>query len=695
MSTNICHTFLVELGTEELPPTQLLGLSQALEQGVCERLQTLGLRFGKVQPFATPRRLALLIESLPSKTPVSENKVWGPPAKVAFDAEGKPTKAAQAFAAKNGLSVEDLSTENDGKVDKLVAMTSSGGELTTELLPQIVRESLAALPINKRMRWGSSREEFVRPVQWLMMLWDGEVIPCQILGLQAGRVTRSHRFHCQCEITIQDPESYATLLREEGFVVANFDDRKETIRQQVIEQGKALGGAAVIDEDLLEEVTALVEWPVSLAGQFDREFLEVPAEALISSMKEHQKYFHVVDGEGQLLPHFITVSNIRSADPAKVIAGNEKVIRPRLADAAFFFSTDKKTSLAQQREKLRSVVFQAKLGSIFDKTERIAALAKQIAQSLKADQALAERAGQLSKADLVTAMVYEFADMQGIAGYYYALNDGENQEVAQALNEQYLPRFAKDQLPATTTGTIVALADRLDTLAGIFGLGQIPTGSKDPFGLRRASLAVLRLLVDKKLDLDLGELLSLAVAQYPDLPKGAESRDLALTYMLERFRAWYEEAGIATEVYLSVAAKNLTCPLDIDKRVYAVAAFAELPEAQSLAAANKRVSNILAKQDQLPQAEVDSALLQESAEQALAEQVAQLQAQVQPLFDNGQYREALASLASLRASVDQFFDDVMVMAEDQALRNNRLALLMQLRNLFLEVADISCLAMTK
>lgn len=695
MSTSICHTFLVELGTEELPPTQLPVLIDAFKNSICNQLKDLGLDFENAQSFATPRRLALLIESLPSKTPTKENKVWGPPAKVAFDAEGNPTKAGEAFAKKNGLSVDALKTENDGKVDKLVAYTESGGEYTKALLPELVRSALASLPISKRMRWGASREEFVRPVHWLMMLWDGEVIPCEILGLKADRITRSHRFHCHCEITVKDPEAYATLLREEGFVIANFEDRKETIRQQVIEQGKALGGQAVIDEDLLDEVTALVEWPVSLAGNFDEAFLKVPSEALISSMKEHQKYFHVVDEAGRLLPYFITVSNIRSEDPAQVIAGNEKVIRPRLADAAFFFETDKKTTLSAQREKLKTVVFQAKLGSVFDKTERIAGLAEHIASALGMNAAMAKKAGQLSKSDLVTTMVYEFADMQGIAGYYYALNDGEEEELARALQEQYLPRFAKDQLPETNTGVALALADRLDTLAGIFGLGQIPTGSKDPFGLRRASLAVLRLLVDKGLDLDLRELLALAVNQYAELPKGEQSVDLALNYMLERFRAWYEEAGVSTEVYLSVAAKNLSCPLDINNRVNAVAEFTQLPESQALAAANKRVSNILAKQAELPVGEVDSSLLTEHAEKTLAKLVGDYSTQVEPMFQARQYSQALAQLAGLRDSVDQFFEDVMVMTDDEKVRTNRLRLLLKLRNLFLEVADISCLATAK
>lgn len=689
------HTFLVELGTEELPPTALPLLMNAFADGLRSGLQELDVQFTAVSPYASPRRLAVLIEGLPAATPIKEVTAWGPPANIAFDKEGQPSKAALAFAKKNSVDVSELTTENDGKADKLVARSKAGGEPLGQLLPALVDDALAKLPINKRMRWGASRNEFVRPVHWLVMLLDQQVLPCTILGVKAGNQTRGHRFHANRSLTISDPVKYADILRDEGKVIAHFETRREQVREQVEAAGQALGGRAVIDADLLDEVTALVEWPVALAGNFERRFLTVPAEALVSSMKEHQKYFHVVDEKSQLMPYFITVSNIESEDPAQVIAGNEKVIRPRLSDAAFFFSTDQKSSLSQHREKLRTVVFQAKLGSVFAKTERIAALAADIAKQLGADAKLAERAGALSKADLATAMVYEFADMQGIAGSYYALNDNEEQEVAQALQEQYLPKFSGDALPQTTTGSIVALADRLDTLAGIFGLGQVPTGSKDPFALRRASLAVLRILVEKQLNLDLRQLLAAAVAQYPQLPKGEEGAELALNYMLERFRAWYEERNIPAEIYQAVSVKGLTCPLDIDKRVHAVADFYQLPQAAALAAANKRVSNILAKQDAPPPAAVDTALLQESAEKSLAEQVSALQAEVEPMFAQGRYSDALTTLARLREPVDTFFDQVMVMCEDEQLRDNRLALLLKLRNLFWEVADISCLAAGK
>lgn len=693
MSANT-HSFLVELGTEELPPKSLLSLSTEFRNQLEAGLKGLDVSFTSITPFASPRRLALLVEGLPEATPVKTLTVWGPPANVAFDAQGNLTKAAEAFAAKNGVAIANLTVASDGKAEKLKCENKAGGEALITLLPGLVEHALAQLPIAKRMRWGAKRDEFVRPVKWLVMLLDDEVIPCTLLGVTAGNQTQGHRFHCGRTLTISSTNEYKKLLLEEGKVIADFVERRENVREQVEATGKKLGGEAVIDPELLDEVTALVEWPVALAGRFEERFLRVPAEALISSMKEHQKYFHVVDKKGTLLPHFITLSNIESTDPAQVIAGNEKVIRPRLADAAFFFETDKKQALSDHREKLRNVVFQAQLGTMYDKTERVSVLAGFIARKLNADDRWAERAGSLSKADLATAMVYEFADMQGIAGFYYGQEDGEEKEVYWALKEQYLPKFARDELPSTTTGAIVALADRVDTLAGIFGLGQMPTGSKDPFGLRRASVAVLRILVEKHYDLDLRDLLEEAMELYPALPQGKKCLDVALGYMLERFHAWYEEQGIPGVVYQAVAAKGITNPLDIDNRVQAVAAFYQLPEAEALAAANKRVTNILAKQP-VADTTVREALLQEPAEQELARQVAAMTQKVKPLFANHQYKEALAALAGLRAAVDPFFDQVMVMVEDPKLRANRLALLANLRELFWEVADISQLAVSQ
>lgn len=687
--------FLFELGTEELPPVALKSLITALASAVEESLAKTGLGHKGIKSYASPRRLAILIKDLADTTPVKEVTVWGPPAKIAFDADGKPTKAAQAFADKNGLSLAQLTTENDGKADKLVARQQAGGEQATDLLGHIFSEALTRLPIPKRMRWGASRTEFVRPVHWLVMLYGEDVVDAEILGLKAGRESRGHRFHHNQPISLKSAADYLASLRE-AYVLADMAERRTLIVEQINQQASQIGGTAVIDEDLLDEVTALVEWPVALTGKFEERFLKVPAEALISSMAEHQKYFHVVDENGKLKPNFITLANIESKDPAQVIDGNERVIRPRLSDAAFFFETDKKTPLARQRERLKNIVFQAKLGSIFDKTERIARLAAIIAKQIGADAAKATRAGELSKADLVTEMVLEFDKMQGIAGHYYALNDGEDEEVAKALAEQYLPKYAGDKLPETTTGTLVALADRLDTIIGIFGIGQKPTGSKDPFGLRRASLGALRLMVEKNINLDLKALLEEAAAGHGrHIAKPDEAVEETLAYMLERFRAWYEEDAIATEVYLAVAAKNISHPLDINARVLAVNAFARMDEAEALAAANKRVSNILSKLDREPSGPVNPELLREEAEKRLAEAVAAKATAVPPLYQERRYADALAELASLRKPVDDFFDQVMVMADDESLRNNRLALLTQLRGLFLQVADISLLAPSK
>lgn len=687
--------FLLELGTEELPPKALKTLIAALHDNIETSLKTEGLAFTAVKSFAAPRRMAILVENLASETPSKELVVWGPPAAIAFDAEGNPTKAALAFAEKNGIAASELKAESDGKAEKLVARISQQGKKTVDLLETIVNDAFANLPIAKRMKWGAKREEFVRPAHWLVMLFGKDVVKARVLSLQAGRITRGHRFHYNNPIELAQAGDYIAALKNTGFVLADISERKTLIEQQVNAEAKKIGGVAVIDADLLDEVTALVEWPVALTGKFEQRFLQVPAEALIASMKEHQKYFHVVDANGKLMPNFITVANIASKDPAQIIDGNERVIRPRLSDAAFFFETDKKTTLAELRERLKTIVFQAQLGTVFEKTERVAALAKLIANKLNADEKSAVRAGELCKSDLVTNMVGEFDNMQGIAGYYYALNDGENTEVAAAMNEQYMPRFAGDQLPATTTGAIIALADRLDTISGIFGIGQQPTGSKDPFALRRASIAVLRILVEKNLSLDLRELLTFAKNQHKNLTVGDELVEQVLSYMLDRFRAFYEDANIPAEVFQSVTAKQLSQPLDINQRVLAVNAFSQLPQAQALAAANKRVSNILSKQNASANASVNTALLQEDAEKTLAQAVDAKAGLVAPLFAAREYTKALALLADLQQPVDAFFDSVMVMCEDPALQQNRLALLTKLRGLFLEVADISYLVPAK
>ena len=693
--------FLVEIGTEELPPKALLRLSNAFRDGILSHLKAEKLSFGEVKSFASPRRLAVTINGLEEQTPTKEVVAWGPPIKVAFDDDGKPTRAAEAFASKNGIAVNDLknNVDNDGKQDKLCFRATEAGRNTAELIGPIVETALNALPVPKRMRWGANREEFVRPIHWVVMLLGNSAINTKVMGITSGNTSRGHRFHSTGEITISSPADYQEALRD-AYVIVDFSERRELIRDGVTKAAEKAGGLAVINDDLLNEVTALNEWPVPLLGQFEDRFLAVPSEALISSMAEHQKYFHVVDDNGKLLPMFITVANIESTDPAQVVNGNERVIRPRLSDAAFFYETDLKASLEARRESLKNIVFQAKLGSIFDKTERVAKLATALSSATGADPVLASRAAELSKSDLVSEMVGEFADLQGIMGRYYAINDGENAEVAEALFEQYLPRYAGDNIPSTATGATLALADRLDTLVGIFGIGQAPTGSKDPFALRRASLGALRIIVERKIDLDLLEALSLAISQHSILSGNSEAASKlskqVLTYMVERFKSWYVDENIPAEVFLAVVEKQLSNPLNIHQRVLAVHAFNQLPEAAALAAANKRVSNILAKQQGISiPIEVDNTLLADTAEKALALALAELSSEVKPLLQDRDYTQMLKQLARLRQPVDSFFDDVMVMVEDDALRNNRLALLQQLRNLFLEVADISLLVPAK
>lgn len=693
--------FLVEIGTEELPPKALLRLSNAFRDEILSQLKAEQLSFDEVESFASPRRLAVTISNLEEQTPTKEVVAWGPPTKVAFDDDGNPTRAAEAFASKNGIAVNDLknNVDNDGKQDKLCFRATEAGRKTAELIGPIVETALNALPIPKRMRWGANREEFVRPIHWIVMLLGSSTINGKVMGITSGNTSRGHRFHSTGEIAISSPADYQETLRD-AYVIVDFAERRELIRDGVTKAAEKAGGLAVINDDLLNEVTALNEWPVPLLGQFEDRFLAVPSEALISSMAEHQKYFHVVDNSDQLLPMFITVANIESTDPAQVVNGNERVIRPRLSDAAFFYETDLKTSLDARRESLKNIVFQAKLGSIFDKTERVAKLAAALSSATGADPVLASRAAELSKSDLVSEMVGEFDDLQGIMGRYYAINDGENTEVAEALFEQYLPRYAGDDIPATATGATLALADRLDTLVGIFGIGQAPTGSKDPFALRRASLGALRIIVERKIDLDLHEALSLAISQHSTLSSNSEAAGKVskqvLTYMVERFKSWYVDENIPAEVFLAVAEKQLSNPHNIHQRVLAVHAFNQLPEAAALAAANKRVSNILAKQAgvSIPK-EVDNTLLADTAEKALALALAELSSEIKPLQQDRDYTQMLKQLARLRQPVDSFFDDVMVMVEDDALRNNRLALLQQLRNLFLEVADISLLVPAK
>ncbi|MGQ9424823.1 glycine--tRNA ligase subunit beta [Gilvimarinus sp. F26214L] len=684
--------FLVEVGTEELPPTALKGLAQAFGDGIEAELRKREFAYAQAGVFATPRRLAVRVRQLAEQAPDRTIELLGPPVAAAKDKGGNWSKAAVGFASKNGVKPEQLTEAESPKGPRLAFRETRKGEQASACVAEIVERALAALPIPKRMRWGASRAEFVRPVHWLLMLLGERVVDAELFGLKAGRQTMGHRFHSKGWIEVPDPLAYESILEDKGRVIPAFDRRRQMIQEQVAAEAGKLDAEVVVDPELLDEVTGLVELPVALTGSFDKAFLDVPAEALVSSMKEHQKYFHVVNDEGALLPNFVFISNIESRDSAQVVEGNERVIRPRLSDAAFFFETDKKTRLEDRVEPLGNIVFQEKLGSLLDKTRRVKKVAGFIAERIGCDADQAERAAWLAKADLASEMVLEFDNLQGIAGSYYARHDGEPEQVAQAIREQYLPRFAGDDLPASLTGCALALADRLDTLVGIFGIGQPPTGSKDPFALRRASLAVLRILVEKQLPLDLAELLESARDNFDGLPANDNVVNEVLGYMIERFRAWYEEAGIPVQVFQAVSARNITVPLDFDSRVKAVHRFSQLPEAQALAAANKRVSNILAKQGGAAASKLDTGLLKENAEQKLAQSLAQKQEETLPLFAGQKYTEGLESLASLREGVDAFFDSVMVMTEDEALRGNRLALLQQLRDLFLQVADISQLS---
>ncbi|MBT7168968.1 MAG: glycine--tRNA ligase subunit beta [Porticoccaceae bacterium] len=687
--------FLFELGTEELPPKALLGLSETLTSGILKGFESARLSFGEVSSFAAPRRLALLVRDLAVKAPDNEVVNWGPPTKVAFDSKGSPTKAAQAFAMKNNLALTELlnNIDHDGKQEKLCVRKTEEGKATASLLSDLINASLSGLPIAKRMSWGNGKELFVRPVQWAVLLFDGQTCEESILGITSSNVSRGHRFHGSGDITIDSPLSYEQQLKEQ-FVIASFDDRRNIIREGVASLEKTISGRAVIDDALLDEVSALNEWPVPLMGHFDRHFLEVPSEALISSMKEHQKYFHLIDDNDHLLPAFITVANIKSNDPSQVVAGNERVIRPRLADAAFFYENDRLVSLEQRRESLKKVVFQDKLGSVFDKTARVANLCSLLAPFTGADAKLTRRAGELCKSDLVTDMVGEFADLQGVMGRYYALHDGEQPDIAEALLEQYLPRFSGDKVPTTAVGATLALADKLDTLVGIFSIGQPPSGSRDPFALRRASLGILRIILDGKINIDLSEAISLAAKNFNlDASSLDKTRKQVLTYVLERHRSWYRDEGFSAAVFLSVSTLGVSNPLDIDARIKAVAQFCLLPEASALSSANKRVSNILAKQlsTRMPEP-LNKALLKESAEKALARSIMALEGSSKPLLASRDYNTLLQNLASLHGPVDQFFEEVMVVSDDAALRENRLSLLKRLRDLFLNVADISQLA---
>ena len=684
------ENFLVEIGTEELPPKALKTLATSFADNVEAELNQAGLTFDKIEWFAAPRRLAVKVLNLATQQPSKEIEKRGPAVSAAFDAEGKPTKAAEGWARGCGITVDQAERIATDKGEWLVHRAKIEGQPTKNLLNGIVANALAKLPIPKPMRWADKTVQFIRPVHTVTMLLGDELIEGEILGVASARTIRGHRFLGEKEFEIQHADQYPELLREKGSVVADFNERKAEILAKSQAKATALGGVADIEESLLEEVTSLVEYPNVLAAKFEERFLAVPAEALVYTMKGDQKYFPIYDKDGKLLPHFIFVSNINPEDPTAIIEGNEKVVRPRLTDAEFFFKTDLKQKLVDRLPRLETVLFQQQLGTLKDKTDRIEQLAGEIAKQIGADEVKAKRAGLLSKCDLMTNMVFEFTDTQGVMGMHYARHDGEDEEVAVALNEQYMPRFAGDELPKSLVASAVALADKFDTLTGIFGIGQAPKGSADPFALRRAALGALRIIVEKNLPLDLDDLVKKSAALFGDKLTNQNVVADVVDFMLGRFRAWYQDEGIAVDVIQAVLARRPTRPADFDARVRAVSHFRTLDSAEALAAANKRVSNILAKADAAI-GEINLTACVEPAEKALAETVLALRTEVQPLIAQGDYTAVLDKLANLRVPVDSFFDNVMVNAEDPALRQNRLAILNTLQGLFLQVADISLL----
>nr|WP_313974968.1 glycine--tRNA ligase subunit beta [uncultured Psychrobacter sp.] len=691
-------TILFELGCEELPPKSLKPLRDALQASVTEQLNDAEIGFDSIKAFAAPRRLAIQIEGISDKQPDRSEQKRGPAIKAAFDADGNPTRAAMGFAKGLGIEASELITINTDKGDYVGYEQVIHGQATTELLPKIFQTALDNLPIAKRMRSGASRNEFVRPVQWAVLMQDDAVIGATIQGHQTGNQTRGHRFHSPEYHEITHANDYEQLL--DGLkVVADFDKRQTLINNQVKALADEVNADPIVPQDLLDEVTALVDFPIALRANFELRFLQVPQEALISTMQADQKYFCLTDKEGKLQPYFIFITNIESKNPNQIIEGNEKVVRPRLADAEFFFLQDQKQPLFALTESLKTRVFQDKLGTIWEKSERIAKLAAFIAtlmqqqgRDINVDETV--RAAILSKADLASSLVGEYPELQGIAGTYYARLNDESEAVAASLQEQYLPKFSGDVLPQTPIGICLALADRLDTLVGIFAIDQAPTGSKDPFSLRRSAIGILRILIEKQLPINLVALVEQAIKGYSTsegskIAKMGDTFTQVMAFLNSRYRAMYTEQGVSVDTIQAVQAINPHMPLDFDQRIRAVQTFSELPQAEKLADSNKRVANILAKSEVSVADTVDEALLSEPAEQALYQAVQQAQTAVKPLLETADYTQVLQTLVSLDAPLTQFFADVMVNSEDAALKNNRLALLKQVRALFLTVADIS------
>ncbi len=693
MSESMIETanLIFELGTEELPPKALKKLSVAFTEEFVKGLNDAGLQFGEVSAYAAPRRLALLVRDCATAQPDRDIERRGPALKAAYDGDGNPTKAAEGFAKSCNTTVDQLQKLETDKGSWLVFNVHQKGQQAVDLLPGIAENALNKLPIPKRMRWGDSDAQFVRPVHWLLFMLGDSVVPCTLLDAKASKETYGHRFHHPHAITLYNPDDYAEVLGSLGKVIAHFDTRRARVKHLVEQAAGDIGGVPDLDDDLLDEVTALNEWPMPITGTFEERFLEVPQEALVATMKGNQKYFPVFSKDGQLMNKFITIANIESKQPDLIRQGNERVVRPRLADAMFFWEQDGKKRLQDHVGKLEHVVFQKDLGSMRDKSARVAELAAFIAQQIGGDEGLTRRAGELSRCDLMTEMVFEFPEMQGIMGRYQARRDGEPDELALAMDEFYMPRFSGDRLPETKTGIAISLAEKIDTLVGIFGIGLKPTGDKDPFALRRAALGALRILREHALPIDLVALLQKAEAGLQGQLKEQGIADQVYDFMLERLKGIYSESGTSHDTFEAVANIRPKTIADFEHRIRVVTDFRALPEAEALSAANKRIGNILKKTDEAVPDQVDPDLFELTAEKALHDHLLAAEKAIAPLMAESNYGAALQVLAHLRGPVDTFFDDVMVMAEKAAVRGNRLAMLKTMSQQFLQVADISVL----
>ncbi|KAF3984739.1 MAG: glycine--tRNA ligase subunit beta [Methylococcales symbiont of Hymedesmia sp. n. MRB-2018] len=685
MST--CQDLLFELGCEELPPKSLLNLSKALLKFVEIGLNEAELSYSSAQSYATPRRLAFIIKDLNNTQPDKSIEKRGPAVQAAFAKDGTASKAAMGFAKGCETTVENLGILKTDKGEWLAFKQEVKGLATEQLIPEIIKQSISLLPIAKRMRWGNYATEFVRPVHWCVLLFGSDVIDAEILGLKTGNQSQGHRFHAPQQLLINTPDVYLQTLEQQGKVIADFILRQNIIKDKANVEAETVDGIAHIEEYLLEEITALNEWPIPVLGNFDKRFLDLPIEVLITTMQTNQKYFPIKNTEGNLLPHFITFSNIESTNPVSIQQGNERVIMPRLADAEFFWNQDRKQTLQDRVTDLKSIVFQKTLGTVADKTIRVENIAAYIAKQLNADIALAKRAAQLAKTDLLTNMVSEFASLQGIMGRYYALADNEPSEVAIAIEEQYFPKQSGSPTPASSNGQILSLAEKIDTLSGIFSAGLIPTGDKDPYALRRATLGSLRIIIENKLDLDLIDLIAFALAQYSHDFDKKQTMQILVDFVFERLKGYCLDHGHTVDEFEAVISVKASMPLDFMQRLQAVKAFRKLPEAASLAAANKRIINILKKTD-TPPADTISGLI-EAEEIQLHQASIDSAKDIQPLLAQKNYQQTLTRLAQMEDTVDAFFDNVMVNTDNLPLRASRLALLSMLSNQFLEIADIS------